>query len=118
MATSYGLGYKSRPKNAPNIHQTKGFAMLHRRPTAALIGLVLAAVLLAPRLDARAQTGIQPGVQPSLPGPVAPAPGAVAPAPNSVAPTSAQDLYTVRDVQVDVTASSAAAARDRAIAEA
>ena len=100
MASSRALGYKpgrsqfkSSIKNSitgrhqgPNILETEGFAMLHRRPLARLFGLAVSIVLLAVSAPLKAQ--------------------------------ESGDIYTVRDVEVDVTADNSAAARDRAITEA
>src|SRR4051812_45192321 len=100
MASSRALGYKpgrsqfkSSIKNSitgrrqgPNILETEGFAMLHRRPLARLFRLAVGIVLLAVSAPLKAQ--------------------------------ESGDIYTVRDVEVDVTANNSAAARDRAITEA
>lgn len=87
--------------------------MSHRRPEAPSLTAALAfAAFVALSLPATAAAQVPAVVEERGPAPAAQgsAPGA--------APGSAQDVYTVRDVDVDVTAASAAAARDEAITEA
>jgi len=94
MVSSLGLGYIPGQRNGPNILESEGIAMLHRRRWSLCAGLAAVLLLLA-----------------GLTGPA----GAQIVAPP---PQSANDAFAVSGIQVDVAAANANAARDQAITQA
>ena len=120
MATSRVLAYNPRYLRL-TIAETEGFAMLHRIVT--LMAVLMLVLIAGP---AAAQDAAPPPAQSPIQTP-APAPAqspaqAPAQAPTqqpspALAPGAAEaDLYTVTGIAVDVTADSAAAAREQAFA--
>lgn len=106
MVSSLGLSYIPGLGLGPNILESEGFAMLHRRRAPLLAGLAAmsTALVLTMTGPAGAQTGSPP-------------PAAV-PAAATAAMPSAADPFAVSGVRVDINGSNPTTVRDQAIREA
>ena len=102
MVSSLGLSYIPGLGLGPNILESEGFAMLHRRRAPLLAGLAAmsTALVLTMTGPAGAQTGSPP------------------PAATSAAMPSAADPFAVSGVRVDINGSNPTTVRDQAIREA
>ena len=102
MVSSLGLSYIPGLGLGPNILESEGFAMLHRRRAPLLAGLAAmsTALVLTMTGPAGAQTGSPP------------------PAASSAAMPSAADPFAVSGVRVDISGSNPTTVRDQAIREA
>lgn len=103
MVSSLGLSYIPGLGLGPNILESEGFAMLHRRRAPLLAGLAAmsTALVVAMTGPAGAQTGSPP-------------PAAV----SAAAAPSAADPFAVSGVRVDINGSNPTTVRDQAIREA
>lgn len=106
MVSSLGLSYIPGLGLGPNILESEGFAMLHRRRAPLLAGLAAmsTALVLTMTGPAGAQTGSPPP--------------AAASAAASAAMPSASDPFAVSGVRVDINGSNPTTVRDQAIREA
>lgn len=106
MVSSLGLSYIPGLGLGPNILESEGFAMLHRRRAPLLAGLAAmsTALVLTMTGPAGAQTGSPP-------------PAAVSAAASAATP-SAADPFAVTGVRVDINGSNPTTVRDQAIREA
>ncbi len=117
MVSSLELGYIPSRWLGPNILESEGIAMLHRRRAPLFAGLTALSVACAlSGGSALAQTTPAPITQGQPFGAASPA---ASPLPSS-APTAntAADAFAVSGVKVDITAANANSARDSAIREA
>ncbi|KAA0593568.1 DUF2066 domain-containing protein [Azospirillum lipoferum] len=105
MVSSLGLSYIPGLGLGPNILESEGFAMLHRRRAPLLAGLAAMSTALVVTMTgpAGAQTGSPPP--------------AAASAPSAATPSSA-DAFAVTGVKVDINGSNPTTVRDQAIREA
>ena len=103
MVSSLGLSYIPGLGLGPNILESEGFAMLHRRRAPLLAGLAAmsTALVLTMTGPAGAQTGSPPPA-----------------AATSAAMPSAADPFAVTGVRVDINGSNPTKVRDQAIREA